>query len=170
MTFTWWLIHFHAKAQRTQAREEFKGFSTHLQSLQGYESCDGEAIDNVLFGRRRFLSLSSWGSGAGWGRLPVTLPLWVGGEAKDRALNMIVSYPIWSPLSIPHWPRLPLLAEATRSRAIHVLHRKAPDKASSHRESNCSRAQHWQHLTSAPVKTPTPRRISTISKGMLSVY
>lgn len=142
--------------QNTQGCRELKGlplwFCTHLQSLQGHKPCDGESINDVLFSRSRLLSLSTRGSRAGWAGLPVTLPLRVRGEAKDGALNVVVPYPIWSPLPIPGWPRLPLLAEATRSGAIHVLHRKHPDKPSSYREWNSSRAKHWHCLTSTRVK------------------
>lgn len=134
-------------------------FMTYLQSLQGNKPCDGKAINDVLFSRSRFLTLSSWGSGAGWGGFPVTLSLRVRGEVKHRAFYMVVSDPIWSPFPIPHWPRLPLLAEAIRSRAIHVLHQKKTlDKPTP------LRSKHRQYLTSTCVK------ISTVSRQRLSMY
>lgn len=101
---------------------------TNLQTLQGHKACNGETINDVLFSGSGVLSLFSWGSRAGGGGRALTLPLRVGGEVAHWAFNVVIPYPICSPLPVPLWPRLPLLPQATWSRDIRVLHTEYPSK------------------------------------------
>lgn len=138
--------------------------TTYLQGFQWHEPLDGETIDDVLFCRCTLLILSACGSGVRrWG-IPVALPLWFGGEVKYRALYMIGSYPVWSPLPIPHWPWLPLLTETTGSRPIYVLHQKALDKALSYGKWAFSWVGQRRYSTSIHVKSPEQNLLNTQEK------
>lgn len=143
--------------------------TTYLQGFQWHKPLDGEAINYVLFCRCALLILSAWGSGPRWRGIPVALPLWFRGEVTYRALYMTVSYPIWSPLLIPHWPRLPLLTESTGSRPIYVLHQEALDKAWSYREWTFSWVRQRQYSTSIHVKSPEQNLLNIQEKRIDAV-